>query len=294
MEAATKAGGTRSITVADWRPPSSTATWRPAAAWSTSPARRSGSTSRSVSSTCRRAQARPLLRHSGAWAGPRRGGADALPFYDTSSPTTPPRSRTCQARSTIIADDASGTLDDAYLYHFAAERPARRERQRLATTLPQAEQALDGSNCATYREITMRLQAGRAVSSSALEQEGFQPASQLLPVVDSGRRGVASVAPATPANHALLQAVHRHRATFGTVGPTCWPAGDAGRPGRARHAAPRSRLPLYGFELARDEDGADVPIFSIPLAKLAVSPSRRLKASPSATAPSPSHTTWPG
>ena len=30
-------------------------------------------------------------------------------------------------------------------------------------------------------------------------------------------------------------------------------------------------LPLYGFELGRDDDGAEIPIFAIPLAKLAVS-----------------------
>ena len=30
-------------------------------------------------------------------------------------------------------------------------------------------------------------------------------------------------------------------------------------------------LPLYGFELGIDEDGREIPIFAIPLAKLAVS-----------------------
>ena len=30
-------------------------------------------------------------------------------------------------------------------------------------------------------------------------------------------------------------------------------------------------LPLYGFELGRDDDGVEIPIFAIPLAKLAVS-----------------------
>ena len=48
------------------------------------------------------------------------GGADALPFLQRVLTNNAAALEVCQAQYTIIADEAGGALDDAYLYRFAA------------------------------------------------------------------------------------------------------------------------------------------------------------------------------
>ncbi len=208
------------------------------------------------------------------------GGAEALAFLQRVLSNNAAALEVDQAQYTIIADEAGGALDDAYLYRFeageyllvvnaanrltdwahferaAASFPGVRlhdataEIAMIALQGPRSRDILAGvigagrlpeplrNECATVAAVGTTVRVGRTgYTGEPLCFELFVPAEAATRLWDALLAGGAA------------------------------PAGLGARDTLRLEAG----LPLYGFELGTDDDGREIPIFAIPLAKLAVS-----------------------
>ncbi len=208
------------------------------------------------------------------------GGADALPFLQHVLTNNAAALEICQAQYTIISDEAGGALDDAYLYRFAADEyllvvnAANRigdweqfhgeagrfgELELRDATREIAMLALQGPE--TRRILERALERGRLPEPLRNELSVVMAAGASVRVGRTGYTGEPlcfELFVAAEAVSGLWDALRAGGAT---------PVGLGARDTLRLEAG----LPLYGFELGRDEDGAEMPIFAIPLAKLAVS-----------------------
>ncbi len=263
-------------------PRCTTVTWRPAGAWSTSPAGRCPSSTPAASSPSTSPRAgRPACSTSPTWAGSWCAGADALPFLQRVLTNNAAALEVCQAQYTIIADEAGGALDDAYLYRFAGDEYLlvvnaanrlkdwehfRREAARFAdlelrdATAEIAMIALQGPRS---RDILSRRHRSAAGCPSRCATSSLSSAAAGA-TVRVGRTGYTG----EPLCFELFVAAEAAaRLWDALVAGGATPAGLGARDTLRLEAG----LPLYGFELGTDDDGVEIPIFAIPLAKLAVS-----------------------
>jgi aminomethyltransferase len=208
------------------------------------------------------------------------GGPDALPFLQRVLTNNAAALEVCQAQYTIIADEAGGALDDAYLYRFAgaeyllvvnaANRVADWQHFRREASLYGDLELRDAT-----REIAMIALQGprsRDILSGATER-GRLPEplrnelSELTAAGATVRVGRTGYTGEPLCFELFVAAEAAPRLWDALVAGGATPAGLGARDTLRLEAG----LPLYGFELGTDDDGLEIPIFAIALAKLAVS-----------------------
>jgi len=207
-------------------------------------------------------------------------GADALPFLQHVLTNNAAALEPCQAQYTILGDEAGGAIDDAYLYRFVDDEYLlvvnasnrlkdwdhfRREAGRFA----------DLELHDATREIAMIALQGpesRDILSGAVERGRLpEPLRNELSVLTAagaavrvGRTGYTG----EPLCFELFVAAEAAaRLWEALVAGGASPAGLGARDTLRLEAG----LPLYGFELGLDDEGVEIPLFAIQLAKLAVS-----------------------
>lgn len=208
------------------------------------------------------------------------GGSDALALLQRVLTNNAAGLEVNQAQYTIISDEAGGAIDDAYLYRFATGE--------YLLVVNAANRLKDWAHftreAAAFSDLTLH-DATREIAMIALQ--GPRSRDVLAGVMTAGRlpeplRNKCATAEAAGA-------VVRVGRTGYTGEPLCFELfvaaeaaprlWDALVTGGATPAGLGARdtlrleagLPLYGFELGVDDDGVEIPIFAVPLAKLAVS-----------------------
>ena len=207
-------------------------------------------------------------------------GADALPFLQHVLTNNAAALELCQAQYTIIADEAGGALDDAYLYRFTGDEyllvvnAANRLKDWDHCRREAARYAAVELHDATHATAMIALQGpdSRAILSQVVEAGRLpEPLRNELSVLSAagvqvrvGRTGYTG----EPLCFELFVAADAAAGLWDAlVAGGAAPAGLGARDTLRLEAG----LPLYGFELGTDADGIEIPIFAIPLAKLAVS-----------------------
>ena len=208
------------------------------------------------------------------------GGPSALAFLQRGLTNNVAALEVCEAQYTIIGDEAGGAIDDAYLYRFSADEyllvvNASNRLKDWAHFAREAERftGLELRD-ATFEIAMIALQGpdSRAILSAEISQgELPEPLRNRLSIVTAagttvrvGRTGYTG----EPLCFELFVAADAAPALWDAlVAGGATPAGLGARDTLRLEAG----LPLYGFELGTDEDGAEIPVFAIPLAKLAVS-----------------------
>ncbi len=207
-------------------------------------------------------------------------GADALPFLQHVLTNNAAALEVCQAEYTILADEGGGALDDAYLYRFVDDEyllvvNASNRLKDWDHLQPEASRFADLKLQDATREIAMIALQGpesRDVLAGVVERGNLpEPLRNELSILTAagtsvcvGRTGYTG----EPLCFELFAAAEAAgRLWEALVAGGASPAGLGARDTLRLEAG----LPLYGFELGRDDDGVEIPIFAIPLAKLAVS-----------------------
>jgi aminomethyltransferase len=185
-----------------------------------------------------------------------------------------------ESQYTIISNDRGGAIDDAYLYRFVADRyllvvnASNREKdiahfQTVLSSFPDVHLTDDTAN------------------SAMISLQGPRSRDILAAVMDSGHL------PEPLKNRLSTATINGIPTWISRTGYTGEPLGfELFTPG---HAAPvlwnlliengacpiglgardtlrlEAGLPLYGHELGTDENGNEIPIFSLPLSRVAVS-----------------------
>jgi aminomethyltransferase len=207
-------------------------------------------------------------------------GADALPFLQHVLTNNAAALEAGEAQYTIIPDERGGAIDDAYLYRFFEDdyllvvNASNRDK----------DWAHFQQEAAGFADLDLR-DVGDDVAMLAVQGPGSRDV--LARVLQSGHlpepmRNELSVVKASDAEVWLAR-------TGYTGEPLCFElftaSGDAERLWGdlvAAGATPvglgardtlrlEAGLPLYGHELGVDEDGEEIPVFAIPLARFAVS-----------------------
>jgi aminomethyltransferase len=208
------------------------------------------------------------------------GGPDALPFLQHVLTNNAAGLERWQAQYTIIADEAGGAIDDAYLYRFAADEYLlvvnasnrvkdwehfRREAVRfpgLELRDATAEIAMIALQGPWSRDIlNAAIGRGRLPEPQRNELSQVSAAGATVCVGRTGYTG-------EPLCFELFVAADDAVALWDAlVAGGATPAGLGARDTLRLEAG----LPLYGFELGADADGVEIPLFAIALAKVAVS-----------------------
>jgi aminomethyltransferase len=208
------------------------------------------------------------------------GGADRLGFLQRVLTNNAAALEVGEAQYTIIADEAGGAGDDAYLYRFSAAE--------YLLVVNAANRLKDWRHFALEAERFSDLELRDATLEIAMiALQGPQSRDILAAVVAQGRlpeplRNRLSVVTAAGASVRVGRTGYTGEPLcfelFVAVdsAPALWDALVAGGAAPAGLGARdtlrlEAGLPLYGFELGTDEQGAEIPIFAIQLAKLAVS-----------------------
>jgi aminomethyltransferase len=207
-------------------------------------------------------------------------GPDAPPFLQHVLTNNADGLEVCQAQYTVIPTPTGGAIDDAYLYRFYEDEyllvvnAANREKDWEHFARERGPFAGLELEDATRRIAMVALQGprSRAVLASQLTSGGLPDVMRnelsiaILGDVEVliGRTGYTG----EPICFELFMPAER----AGEVWDALVGAGAA--PSRVGARAPQRRgaaLPLYGFELGTDPGGEEIPVYAIPLAKLAVS-----------------------
>ncbi|HUK77493.1 MAG TPA: glycine cleavage system aminomethyltransferase GcvT [Thermoleophilia bacterium] len=208
------------------------------------------------------------------------GGAAALAFLQHVLTNNAAALEVCQAQYTIIADEHGGAIDDAYLYRFSEAEyllvvnAANRVKDWTHFTR-EAGRFVDLELRDATREIAMVALQGpdsRDILAGVLD-EGRLPeplrneCAVVRAVGESVRVGRTGYTGEPLCFELFVETAAAPRLWDALVAGGAQPAGLGARDTLRLEAG----LPLYGFELGLDDDGAEIPIFAIPLAKLAVS-----------------------
>jgi aminomethyltransferase len=208
------------------------------------------------------------------------GGRDALAFLQRLLTNNAAALEVDQAQYTIIADEAGGALDDAYLYRFAAAEyllvvnAANREKDWAHFTREAAAFSGLALHDATRELAMIALQGPRSrdilagVIGGGRLPEPLRNECATVEAVGAAVRVGRTGYTGEPLCFELFVAAQ--------AAPRLWDAllaGGATAAGLGARDTLRleAGLPLYGCELGTDDDGHEIPIFAIPLAKLAVS-----------------------
>ena len=207
-------------------------------------------------------------------------GPEALPFLQHVLTNNAAGLEVCQAQYTVVPTPTGGAIDDAYLYRFHEDEyllvvnAANREKDWEHFARERGRFAGLELEDATRRIAMVALQGPRSrdVLAPLLTKGG-------LPDVMRNELGIATLGgfevkigrtgyTGEPLCFEIFVAAeHAGRLWDALVGAGAEPCGLGARDTLRLEAA----LPLYGFELGADPAGAEIPIYAIPLAKLAVS-----------------------
>ena len=207
-------------------------------------------------------------------------GPDALPFLQHVLTNNAAGLEVCQAQYTVVPTPTGGAIDDAYLYRFYEDEyllvvnASNREKDWEHFARERGRFAGLELEDATQRIAMVALQGPRSrdVLAPLLTKGGLPDVMRNeLSIatlggfeVKIGRTGYTG----EPLCFELFVAAeHAGELWDALVGAGAEPAGLGARDTLRLEAG----LPLYGFELGDDPDGVEIPIYAIPLAKLAVS-----------------------
>ncbi|MFH0729789.1 MAG: glycine cleavage system aminomethyltransferase GcvT [Pseudomonadota bacterium] len=208
-------------------------------------------------------------------------GKDALPFLQHCLSNNSDAIDLLESQYTLIPNAAGGAIDDAYLYRFVADEyllvvnAGNREKdwahfQRIAREFPHLT--------LVDRTFDMAMLSLQGPSSRKILEDLIQPGGSLPePMrnrlsrvliagtpVDVARTGYTG----EPIGFELFFPATSAAAIWDLlVGKGVIPVGLGARDTLRLEAA----LPLYGHELGEDAEQRDIPIYSIPLARFAVS-----------------------
>jgi aminomethyltransferase len=208
------------------------------------------------------------------------GGADALPFLQHVLTNNAAALDVGKAQYTIIPSETGGAIDDAYLYRFvegeyllvvnASNRVKDWQHfQREAAAFADLELA---DLTADVAMLALQGPDSRHILAALLEEgrlpEPIRNELGIVKIADSEVRVARTGYTGEPLCFELFVPADG--------GPALWDAlVDSGAVPVGLGARDTLRLeaglPLYGFELGMDAEGAEIPIFAISLARFAVS-----------------------
>ena len=212
-------------------------------------------------------------------------GQDALPFLQKVLTNNAAALEPGQSQYTIIANENGGAVDDAYLY--------RPDEENFLLVVNAANTEKDRQWFRKYQPDFPRLNLeDRTGEMAMLALQGPGTKAALEKVLDD-----ASLLPEPTRNRLTTAGISGDRVLIARTGYTGEPvgfelfpsAGNAVRlwqrlleAGKEAGIVPvglgardtlrlEAGLPLYGHELGVDEEGREIPVFALPIAKIAVS-----------------------
>ncbi len=209
----------------------------------------------------------------------RISGAEAVPFLQHVLTSNVQALQINQAQYTILPTPSGGAIDDAYLYRFEEDAyllvvnaaNAENDKKYLLEQIKAFDAALMD---VTERVALIALQGPASkdmLLSIADVPRLTEPMKNALGVVhlDGMKAGVSKTGyTGEPIGYEIfIDAENAEKLWDKLVSLGAAPVGLGARDTLRLEAG----LPLFGHEMGRDKDGAEMPIFTVPLAKFAVS-----------------------
>jgi aminomethyltransferase len=208
------------------------------------------------------------------------GGADAVPFLQHVLTNNAAALEPAESQYTIIADEAGGAVDDAYLYRFDPERyllvvnAGNREKDwaHLKKTASQYQDVVMEDLTVKMAMLSLQGPESKTILTNLLGNGALpDPQRNALAVAAFNKQRILIARTGytgEPLCFELFIAVEEAASLWDTLLNNGATAAGLGARDTLRMEA---GLPLYGHELGNDPHGNPIPIYAVSLARIAVS-----------------------